>query len=81
VQFVQHPSETVFVHEGWWYAVLNIDSTFAVAQNFGHPHSIAKVASALVETDPTAFKTWRRNIKRSLESSASESLYDVYRCI
>lgn len=74
VQFVQHPGETVFVPEGWWHAVLNLDTTFAVTQNFGHPHSIAKVASALAEADPTAFKTWRRNIKRSWKGSLSESL-------
>ena len=68
VQFVQQASETVFVPEGWWHAVLNLDTTFAVTQNFGHPHSFVKVATALDEANHKAAKTWRHNIKRKWKS-------------
>jgi hypothetical protein len=61
VQFVQQKGETIFVPEGWWHAVLNLETTLAVTQNFGHPHSYEKVSSALFEADYDAACTWERN--------------------
>ena len=61
VQFVQQKGETIFVPEGWWHVVLNIETTLAVTQNFGHPHSYEKVSSALFEADYDAACTWKRN--------------------
>jgi histone arginine demethylase JMJD6 len=71
VHFVQQPGETVFVPEGWWHAVLNLDTTFAVTQNFGHPHSFEKVAAALDEACHKSAKAWRRNIKRTTWPAAA----------
>jgi hypothetical protein len=51
VQFVQQKGETIFVPPGWWHVVLNLETTLAVTQNFGHPHSYEKVSSALFEAD------------------------------
>ena len=65
VQFVQRAGETVFVPEGWWHGVLNLDAALAVTQNFAHPLSFGAVAAALGEANPKAARRWRRNLERS----------------
>lgn len=49
IKFVQFAGQTVHVPAGWWHAVLNLDTSTSVTQNYARPANYQQVAAALYD--------------------------------
>ncbi|CAL1140067.1 unnamed protein product, partial [Cladocopium goreaui] len=52
IEFIQEPGEIVFVPARWWHAVLNLEDTIAVTQNFCNEWNAAAVWRCAKATHP-----------------------------
>jgi hypothetical protein len=51
IEFIQNPGDLIFIPSGWWHAVLNLDETVSVTQNFVNLENLDAVVHSLVSSD------------------------------
>jgi hypothetical protein len=66
--FIQHEGDTVYIPAGWYHAVLNLDTTVCVTQNFAERCNYPQVCTAIYQEEAIAQEekdAWR---SRALDS-------------
>jgi len=64
VEFYQLPGETVFVPGGWWHAVLNVQDSCAVTQNYASSGNFNTVWLAVRDGRHGMARKWLQALKR-----------------
>jgi len=58
MDFVQEPGETVYVPNGWWHNVVNLEFSVAVTENFVGRHNLAASHRAMQTNCPELAERW-----------------------
>jgi histone arginine demethylase JMJD6 len=72
--FVQEAGETVFVPHDWWHAVLNLDDTVAVTQNFVDSANFARAWSVTRKGRRKMARKWRERLQQVHPELYAQSL-------
>jgi histone arginine demethylase JMJD6 len=64
IDVIQHPGEIMFVPDGWWHAVLNLDHTMAVTQNFSTSARFDAVWRITRRARPKMSARWLEKLRR-----------------
>ncbi|CAN0013492.1 unnamed protein product, partial [Phaeothamnion confervicola] len=59
----RYPGDTVFIPGGWWHAVINLDDTVAVTQNFCSPRNFDQVWSRTCTGRRKMAVSWRKRLR------------------
>lgn len=73
VQGVQGPGDTIFVPAGWWHAVLNLDDTLAVTQNFCSSVGFARVWRHTRRGRPKMSARWLERLRQARPDLAAQA--------
>ena len=60
---VQRPGETVFVPRGWWHAVINLEFSVALTQNFGARRDFENVWQSMQVKRRYRSGVWRCGVR------------------
>eukprot|EP00904_Undaria_pinnatifida_P009817 jgi/Undpi1/5966/HiC_scaffold_2.g01240.m1 len=74
IVYVQHPGETMFVPAFWLHAVLNLDDTVAVTQNFVSEHTFPESWDLTRKYLPRFAKKWLQQLVIRHEDLALKAL-------
>jgi hypothetical protein len=77
VEFDQQSGETVFIPAGWWHAVLNMDDTVAVTQNFVSSGNFQGVWDITCHARPELAKVWLQGLQSSCQHSKADNLQHI----
>lgn len=72
IEFIQNPGDLIFIPSGWWHAVLNLDETVSVTQNFVNMDNLDAVVHSLFHGEmQKVLPYWRQRLM-----SLRPELYD-----
>ena len=73
IEFTQFAGETVFVPGGWWHAVLNLDDSIAVTQNFCSRNNFQAVWRATRAGRKKMAVSWLNRLRQSWPALAEDA--------
>lgn len=73
IHCVQGPGDTIFVPAGWWHAVLNLDDTLAVTQNFCSSVGFARVWRHTRRGRPKMSQRWLARLRLARPDLAAQA--------
>jgi histone arginine demethylase JMJD6 len=73
IEFTQRAGETIFVPGGWWHAVLNLEDTVAVTQNFCSTTNFDAVWAAAAEGRRGMARKWLRALRAARPDLAARA--------
>ena len=53
----------MYVPAGWWHAVLNLDTTIAVTQNFAEPSNFEQIWQTMVKDRGDLIPEWHKRLE------------------
>jgi len=63
IELIQGPGDLIFIPSGWWHAVLNLDETVSVTQNFVNVENLDAVCHSLFTSDMQGVMNyWRQRL-------------------
>ncbi len=73
IQAIQRAGEIMYVPNGWWHAVLNLDHTIAVTQNFVSSSNFAAAWRHTRKARPKLCERWRQFLRAQRPDLAAQA--------